>query len=341
MNLFMFLKMLGFAELKAAPEEALKYMLLFFGSMTFIIALAIGFLELKLFSKWDRFSLLKFVVFKYGTIIITIVLGGTIVFCFFILTYQKATFGTAIKAIPGFLTSEIFISVFVFLLLFSIMFNVLKVISEHLGPEAFWVALIGKYNKPLEEDRMFIFLDLKSSTSIAEKIGHAQYSRFINECFQILTSYIYKYDAALYQFVGDQAILSWKTSAARKTMSPLQLYFDFTGHLRAENERLQNEYGANAKFKAAIHTGLVAVAKIQSTKSEIVYHGDVLNTCARMIEECNRLGKDLLVSQNIAEWLMSDQTYKASLVEQLMLRGKEKETQVYEVNKAEEQPIVE
>ena len=44
MNLFMFLKMLGFAELKAAPEDALKYMLLFFGSMAFIIALAIGFL---------------------------------------------------------------------------------------------------------------------------------------------------------------------------------------------------------------------------------------------------------------------------------------------------------
>jgi adenylate cyclase len=336
MNLFMFLKMLGFTELKSFPEDAPKYMQYFFGFMAFIIALAIGFLELKLFSKWNRFSVLKFVFYKYGIIIVTIVLGGAAVFLYFILTYQKLSLGAAIKAIPDFLASDIFISVFVFLLLFSIMFNVLKVISEHLGPQAFWAALIGKYNKPLEEDRTFIFLDLKSSTTIAEKIGHAQYSRFINECFQILTKYLYKYDAELYQFVGDEAILSWKTSAARKSLSPLQLYFDFTGHLRKENERLQNDYGANANFKAAIHAGLVAVSKIESTKNEIVYHGDILNTCSRMIEECNRLGKDLIISQNIAEWLAGNHTYKARFVEQLMLRGKEKETQLYEVHKTTE-----
>jgi hypothetical protein len=48
---------------------------------------------------------------------------------------------------------------------------------------------------------------------------------------------------------GDEAILSWKTSAARKTLGPLQLYFDFTGHLRTANERLQNMNGAKCNSK--------------------------------------------------------------------------------------------
>jgi len=332
--------MLGFTELESGPKELQKGMLSFFGLITFIIALVIGLLELKLFNRWNRFSVLKFVVYKYSTIIITILSVAAVVFCFSVMAFQKIPMATAIKEIPGFFKSEIFFSVFIFLLLFSIMFNVLKVISEHLGPQAFWTALIGKYNTPLEEDRTFIFLDLKSSTAIAERIGHAQYSLFINECFQILTKYMYKYGASLYQFVGDEAILSWKTPTAKKTLTPLQLYFDFSEHLLKENERLKNDFDANAKFKATIHSGLVAVTKIQSVKNEIVYHGDVLNICSRMMEECNRLGKDLLVSQTIAEWLENNQTYKARFVEELMFRGKEKESQIYEINKTDAQSVV-
>jgi len=71
-----------------------------------------------------------------------------------------------------------------------------------------------------------------------------------------------------------------------------------------------------------------------------VYQGDVLNTRSRIMEECNRLGKDLLVFQNIAERLPGNQTYKAGFVEQLMLRGKEKETQIYKVNKTGERSVV-
>ncbi len=339
-NLFLYLKMLGFTELKSAPPELQKGMLSFFGFITFIIAFIIGLLELKLFNRWNRYSALKFVLYKYITIIIVILSVAAVVFCLSVMAYQKVPFSTATKAVPGFFKSELFFSVFVFLLLFSMIFNVLKTISEHLGPQAFWAALLGRYNSPLEEDRTFIFLDMNSSTTIAEKIGHAQYSLFINECFQILTRYMYKYGAVLYQFVGDEAVLSWKTSAAKKTLAPLQLYFDFSEHLRKENEKLNTEYGASAKFKATIHAGLVTVTKIQSTKNEIVYHGDVLNTCARMMEQCGRLKKELLVSQPITEWLTNNTTYKVNFIEQLTLRGKEQETPVYEVNKVSERSLI-
>ena len=38
--------------------------------------------------------------------------------------------------------------------------------------------VLGKYNTPTEVERIFIFIDLKSSTSIAEKLGHLKYSHF-------------------------------------------------------------------------------------------------------------------------------------------------------------------
>lgn len=334
MNLFIFLKMLGFTELKAFPEISATGIMIFTSATAFVIAILIGLLELKVFNRWNNFSLLSFIVFKYSLIALVVVLGSIIVYCLFVLNVPNITFGAVIQSIPNFLKSQNFLATFIYLVVFSIFFNMFRVLMEHLGPQALQSVLTGKYNKPLEEDRTFIFLDLTASTTIGEKLGHSQYSLFIHECFQILTQYIYKYEAVLYQFVGDEAVLSWKTSAAKKALSPLQLYFDFSEHLEKEKEKFNEHYGITPKFKAAIHTGLVTISKIQSTKSEIVYHGDVLNTCARMVEQCSILGKDILASEFIAEWIEKDKRYATSFVEQLLLRGKENDTKLYEVRKS-------
>ena len=331
MNLFMCLKLLGLSEYRSTTQAEKKAFVLLSGLIAFVIALTIGLLELKLFSKWRHFSLRKFLVYKYGIILAAIATGGILVYCFSATTFQNLSIGQAINNIPGFISSETFLSIFIYLFVFSILLNILRTVSEHLGPEAFWAALVGKYNSPLEEDRTFIFLDLEASTTIAEKLGHAQYSLFIKDCFQILTEYIYQYDAALYQFVGDEAVLSWKTSTAIKTLDPLHLYFDFSDHLKKENFRFINQYGVTPKFKAAVHSGIVTATKIQSTKSEIVYHGDVLNTCARIMEQCSRLKKDLLASEIIAQWLENHPKFEVRLLDHLKLRGKEGETNIYDV----------
>ncbi len=335
MHLFVYLKLLGLAELKTATEEEQRRFIPLSASMAFIVALMIALLETYVFSHWKHLSFKRFVIRKNGFIILTISLGGALVFVLFEVLFQKSSLIEALRNVPAFLKSEIFLSAFIYLLIFSIVLNIFRAVSEHLGPQAFWVALLGKYNKPFEEDRTFIFLDLKGSTGIAEKLGHARYSLFINECFQILTTYIYEYDAVLYQFVGDEAVLSWKTSMAKNTLAPLKLYFAFKEHLERDANRFMKEYGITVKFKSSIHAGEVSVTKIQSTKADIVYHGDVLNTSARIMDQCNRLEKDLLVSKIIAAWLATSKIYEAWFVENLILRGKEQETAIYSVNKIE------
>ncbi|MBD0298265.1 MAG: adenylate/guanylate cyclase domain-containing protein [Flavisolibacter sp.] len=205
----------------------------------------------------------------------------------------------------------------------------LKTLSEHLGPQALLGALFGRYHQPSEEDRTFIFIDLESSTALAEKLGHVQYSLFIDRCFQVLTGCIYEFRASLYQFVGDEAVLSWKTTTAKKTLAPVRLYYAFAGKLKPERENFIKQFGEAPHFKAAIHAGLVSVTKIRSTKMDIVYHGDVLNTCARIVGECSRLKKDLLISSTVAQWVQSDAEYSVALLDSLLLQGKEAETTIY------------
>ncbi len=48
-------------------------------------------------------------------------------------------------------------------------------VSEKYGSGVFENLLLGKYHKPGVEERIFMFLDLNSSTSIAESIGDEKY----------------------------------------------------------------------------------------------------------------------------------------------------------------------
>ena len=81
-------------------------------------------------------------------------------------------------------------------------------VSDKFGQGVLISFLLGKYHRPKEEDRIFMFMDLKSSTTHAEKLGHIKYSQFIQDCFFDITDVVIKYDAKIYQYVGDEVVLS-------------------------------------------------------------------------------------------------------------------------------------
>ena len=49
-------------------------------------------------------------------------------------------------------------------------------IERVVGPGNLWRLFIGRYRRPREEERVFLFIDLKGSTTFAEEIGHQLYS---------------------------------------------------------------------------------------------------------------------------------------------------------------------
>lgn len=68
--------------------------------------------------------------------------------------------------------------------------------------------VIGKYHLPEEVNKIFLFIDLKSSTTIAEKLGNTKYSSFLIDYFHDMTGAILMSKAEIYQYIGDEIILS-------------------------------------------------------------------------------------------------------------------------------------
>ena len=60
-------------------------------------------------------------------------------------------------------------------------------VYDKFGTGMFLKFLTGKYHQPREEERIFMFLDMKSSTTIAEKIGNKKYFNLLNDLFTDIT----------------------------------------------------------------------------------------------------------------------------------------------------------
>ncbi|MGB3468244.1 MAG: hypothetical protein WBA74_23360, partial [Cyclobacteriaceae bacterium] len=59
--------------------------------------------------------------------------------------------------------------------------DLFRQIDRKLGPGNLWKMIKGEFYYPKEDERIFMFIDLKSSTAIAEKLGHLLYSNFIQD----------------------------------------------------------------------------------------------------------------------------------------------------------------
>lgn len=210
------------------------------------------------------------------------------------------------------------------------MSKVLIEIDRKLGPGNLWKMLTGKFFKPREEERIFMFIDLQSSTSIAERIGHLEYSKFLQSCFQDF-SIVDHYRADIYQYVGDEVVVSWSPNKGVKNDNFLKAFFAFTDLLKRKREHYQKEYGISPYFKAGANIGPVIITEVGDIKREITYHGDTLNTAARIQEKCNDLKAQLLISESLYKLVNNKDAYQIDDVGTIHLKGKGKNVRLYRV----------
>lgn len=208
--------------------------------------------------------------------------------------------------------------------------SVFHTLRTKIGPADFGNLLIGRYRKPVEELRAFMFLDLRSSTAIAERLGHSLYSRLIQDCFRDLTATLLATRAEVYQYVGDEAVLSWPVEVAVADANCLRAYFQFAELLRSRSAYYEAEYGLVPVFKAGINLGRVTVVEVGVLKRAIVYHSDVLNTAARVQALCNEHNKTLLVTDVVKDRL-SASPYRFMSIGDILLRGKTQPVGVFSV----------
>ncbi len=195
-------------------------------------------------------------------------------------------------------------------------------ISENLGQNVLLNFFTGKYHKPVAETRIFMFADMKDSTSIAERLGHIQYFEFLKSYYFDLSNAILRNRGEVYQYIGDEIVISWKLKNGLERNHCLNCFFDMKADLLNRKNAYLEKYGVFPDFKAGLHFGEVTTGEIGALKKEIFFTGDVLNTTARIQGLCNEYGVDLLISKNLIDQLDVEDKYSAQFLGKPLLKGK-------------------
>ena len=219
---------------------------------------------------------------------------------------------------------------FTFVILFI---TLILQINRKFGYGEMLAMLMGKYHKPRQERRIFMFLDMKDSTGNAERLGHYNYSRMIQSCMHDLTDIIIRYKAQVYQYVGDEVVLTWKTEKGVKDLNCINLFYAFEQRLHDRRRYYKKHYKTIPVFKAGLDEGTITVTEVGDIKREIAYHGDVLHTAARLEKMCNNLEKKILITQNLVSQFTVENGFNKELMGDFQLRGKEHQEKVYGINR--------
>ena len=176
-----------------------------------------------------------------------------------------------------------------------------------------------------------MFLDLTSSTTHAEHLGHIRYSQLLQDCFLDLTEVVMEFNGEVYQYVGDEVVLTWKLDKTDANTHCLHTYFGFKRTLESKKAVYNSKYGFLPEFKAGAHAGRVTVAEVGEIKREIAFHGDVLNTAARIRSKCNEFAAPLLVSETVRATVGDKNGYIFNKIGDVDLRGKQKAVSLHSV----------
>ncbi len=230
-----------------------------------------------------------------------------------------------------YLNSEMFvINLWTIFLLILIHSSVVQINSLHRKGELLDF-ISGRYHQPKEVERIFAFIDLVGSTTIAEHLGHRKFGQFLKDYYSDISKPISNTKAEIYQYVGDEIILCWEPHRGFENNNVIDCIIGIQQTIDNLAEYYGQKYGHLPRFRTGIHVGQVLVTWVGELKKEILFIGDVMNTTARIQEDCKRLGHDLLISGQVAEKINSQNGLKIEFIEETVPRGKEKPIALYAV----------
>lgn len=219
-------------------------------------------------------------------------------------------------------------SLFVIFPLVALQLLMLQIFNKF-GPGVFWKMVRGTYYRPKIENRIFMFLDINSSTTIAEQLGNERYHDLLKEYFADITNSILDHGGEIYQYLGDGIIINWSTKGDQRDLRSIHCFFDMKNELLARRDKYLKKFGLELTFKAGLHSGEVVVGEIGIIKRDITYSGDVLNTCSRIQGMCHELKSDVLISNDLLKNVSLPSPFIAGAVGSFLMKGKEREVELY------------
>jgi adenylate cyclase len=204
----------------------------------------------------------------------------------------------------------------------SVVISFLFEVNRLLGQNVLLNFLTGRYFRPRVEQRVFLMIDMKNSTAVAERLGEVDFHRLLNRFVGDLTGPIVVQKGQIHKYVGDELIVAWPLAVGIKDARCLRACFGAFERLEALGPVYEREFGLRVAFRAGLHCGPVVVGEMGTIKKEIALIGDTLNTTARIVDACRDRGEAAIASAALLQQLTVPSGIEACALGPVQLRGK-------------------
>jgi adenylate cyclase len=246
---------------------------------------------------------------------------------------QHLLYGTNLDELPALIPSRMS-----FALAMMLVFLAVAHVVRLIGARQVMSVLAGRYRRPVEEMRVFLFADLKDATGLAERFGPVRVAALLARFFHDVDDTIAAHGGDVHAYIGDEVIVTWPLQASLRDAACLRCAFAMRDRITALGDSYAHEFGIVPEFRTVLHCGPVVVNEIGRTRQQIGYFGDTVNVAARLEEYAKRVQRDVLISRDLLDRLDLLPDVVAEDLGEVALRGREAPVHVLALSRATDAP---
>ncbi|KPA23510.1 Adenylate cyclase 1 [Shimia sp. SK013] len=186
--------------------------------------------------------------------------------------------------------------------------------------------LMGRYNRPVQEDRIFVLADLVGFTAMADKLGDQRSLELVSGFFLDLDPTIHKYGAMIHNYVGDEVVMSWRDRGSVKNGRAVRCVRDMIAKTAEVRAKYLDTFGVAPTLRIGMAAGPVAVGECGWEKRQVIYIGDTINTAKRLQDACKPYGVSVMTDADTVARMNMPDDVTATEMGRTTLRGRETET---------------
>jgi class 3 adenylate cyclase len=180
-------------------------------------------------------------------------------------------------------------------------------------------------------DMTVLFSDVRSFTTISEKLDPQTLVALMNEYLEEMTDLVMHYDGTLDKFIGDAVMAFWGAPVHQDNHAELACItaIEMNKRLDVIREDLYAKYEVDIRVGIGLNTGPMVVGNMGSrTRFNYTIIGDAVNLGARLEGQTKNYGAELIVSQTTYE-LVKDWA-ATRFLDLIAVKGKTEPVRIYE-----------
>lgn len=214
---------------------------------------------------------------------------------------------------------------FAFIIIFT------RMVDKKMGQGILANYIKGKYFEPIHEARIVLFINIADSNQLLNKLGPLKFHKFLNQYYSDLTLPAISNGGIIHEYIEDLMVVSWTMNIGLTNANCIKTFFNIKSTIDKKKIWYLKQYGFMPRIRAGLHTGSLVTSEIGEIKTQIVFHGNTMNTTSRILDKCYEFKLGLLASDQLIRMLGMTKNYNLHSVGNIQLKGKQKGLELFEI----------